>query len=134
MTHLANPADARSSYLYVVLRVTPNVEREEFMNVGVLLFCRAQRFLDARVALNRQRLCSFASNLDAAAVTLIQVHLELVPQICHGLGSIGQLSQSERFRWLAAPRSTMLQTSDTHSGLCRDPRAELEHLFEIMVK
>lgn len=134
MTQLANPAAGRSAYIYVVLRVAPNVEREEFINVGVVLYCRGQRFLDARVPLNCERLCALAPNLDAATVMLIQTHLELVPQICAGRGSIGQLAQSERFRWLAAPRSTMLQTSDTHGGFCHDPQAELEHLFEVLVK
>ncbi|MEZ4657612.1 MAG: DUF3037 domain-containing protein [Caldilineaceae bacterium] len=134
MTQLADQGADRSAYIYVVLRVAPNVEREEFINVGVVLYCRARRFLDARVALNRARLYALAPNLDAATVTLIQAHLELVPQICTGRGPIGQLAQPERFRWLAAPRSTMLQTSDTHGGLCGDPRAALEHLFEILVK
>ncbi|MEZ4706504.1 MAG: DUF3037 domain-containing protein [Caldilineaceae bacterium] len=134
MTQLANLAQGRSAYIYTVLRVVPNVEREEFINVGVVLYCRARRFLDARVALNRDRLCALAPNLDAATVALIQAHLELVPQICAGRGPIGQLAQAERFRWLAAPRSTMLQTSDTHGGMCVEPQAELEHLFEVLVK
>lgn len=134
MTHSASPAADRSSYIYVVLRVTPNVEREEFINVGVVLYCRARRFLDGRVALDRTRLCALAPNLDEAALALIQAHLELVPQICAGRGPIGQLPQPERFRWLAAPRSTMLQTSDTHGGLCSDPQDALEHLFTVLVK
>ena len=134
MTHLAESAAKRSAYIYAVLRVVPNVEREEFMNVGVVLYCRPQRFLAARVALDRQRLCALAPNLDANTVALIQAHLDLVPQICAGRGLIGQLAQSERFRWLAAPRSTMLQTSETHGGLCIDPFVELEHLFDLLVR
>ena len=130
---MAHSAGDRSSYLYAVLRVTPYVEREEFMNVGVLLYCRAQRFLGARTKLHRERLCALAPKLDAVAVALIQAHLEQVPKTCRGEGPIGQLSQPERFRWLAAPRSTMLQSSAIHSGLCRDPQASLDHLFDMLV-
>ena len=115
---------------YAVVRVVPQVEREEFINVGVILFCRERRFLQARIRLVAARLAVLAPQLDAAAV---QAQLDLFPRICAGgedAGALGQLSQAERFRWLTSPRSTTIQVSPAHCGLCADPRAELDRLID----
>lgn len=125
---------ALSSYDYAVLRVVPQVEREEFLNVGVILFCRTRRFLDARIALDRQRLAALAPGLN---LDMVQAQLDLFPRICAGgpeAGPIGQLEQPERFHWLVAPRSTSVQVSTVHCGLCHDPQAALDDLFEKLVR
>jgi hypothetical protein len=125
---------AHSSFDYAIIRVVPRVERGECINVGVILFCRTRRFLSALIELDVQRLLALAPDCNMA---LIEEHLVTIPRICAGgaeAGYIGQLSQSERFHWLVAPRSTILQTSPTHSGLCTDPMATLEHLMETMVR
>lgn len=120
-----------NSFDYAIVRVVPYVEREEFINVGIILFCRTQRFLGARIELDRQRLAALAPDCDA---TKLQRHLDLIPRICTGAGPIGQLDQADRFHWLVAPRSTMIQTSPVHSGVCADPAQTLEHLLEKMVR
>ena len=124
---------ALSSFDYALVRVVPRVEREEFINAGVILYCLTQRFLGARVALDPQRLRALYPGAD---VELVQGHLESIPRVCaggRGAGPIGQLPQKERFHWLVAPRSTILQTSPVHSGLCADPQAALDALFARMV-
>ena len=125
---------ARSSFDYAIVRVVPHVEREEFVNVGVILFCRVMRFLDARIELDARRLAGLAPDVD---VTMVQAHLDFIPCVCAGgpeAGPLGQLSQAERFHWLVSPRSTTLQISPVHSGLCADPQAALDDLFEKMVR
>ena len=123
---------APSSFDYAIVRLVPNVEREEFINVGVILFCKTRRFLDARIELDQKRLASLEPNFD---VTKAQEHLELIPRICRGDNSpVGRLSQAERFHWLITPRSTVIQISPVHTGLCADPAEALEHLLETMVK
>lgn len=124
---------ALSSFDYAIVRVVPRVEREEFLNAGVILYCLTQRFLAARVALDPGRLLALDPGAD---VELVQGHLESIPRVCaggRGAGPIGQLPQKERFHWLVAPRSTILQTSPVHSGLCADPQAALDALFARMV-
>jgi hypothetical protein len=124
---------ARSAFEYAVLRIVPRVERGEFINVGVVLLCRTRRFLDARVRLDRARLAAFAPDVDPEAVA---VQLDGVPLVCAGganAGPIGELPHYERFRWLTAPRSTVLQPSPVHCGLCEDPKRELERIFAQMV-
>lgn len=124
---------AQSSFDYAVVRLVPRVEREEFINVGVILFCRTQRFLKARLALDRKRLVALAPGLDR---TKVQTHLDLILRICAGGvegGPIGQQSQAERFHWLVSPRSTIVQVSPVHCGLCTDPQAALDDLFERLV-
>ena len=121
-------------YDYAVFRVVPRVEREEFVNVGVIVSCPARDFLEARVELDEQRLMALDSTLD---VESIRAHLATIPAICAGgeqAGPIGQLSQRERFHWLVAPRSTTIQTSPVHTGCCRDPNEVLEHLLKTMVR
>ncbi len=122
----------QSSFDYALIRLVPHVERQEFINVGVILFCRTKHFLGAKIALNQQRLAVIAPQFDIAQ---IQTHLDLITTISHGgPGPIGQLSQAERFHWLITPRSTVIQTSPVHTGLCVDPAKALEHLIDTMVK
>lgn len=119
---------------YAIIRVVPRVEREEFMNAGVILSCPDRQFLKARLELNVQRLAAFAPSLEAST---IQGYLDTISVICDGgveAGAIGQLPQRARFHWLVAPRSTIIQTSNVHSGFCADPAAALEHLLETMVR
>jgi Protein of unknown function (DUF3037) len=104
----------------------PRVERAEFLNAGVILFCRALRFLAACTALDPARLQAVAPHLDS---DLVQAHLALYPRICAGEGPIGKLGQAEAFHWLVAPHSTVIQTSPTSSGLCLDPQATLDKLM-----
>ena len=122
------------TYDYAIIRVVPRVEREEFINVGVIVSCPALSFLEARVELDEQRLAAIDSTLD---VESIKPHLAAFSAICVGgeqAGPIGLLSQRERFHWLIAPRSTIIQTSPAHTGCCKDPAAALEHLLETMVR
>ena len=124
---------ALSSYDYAIIRVVPNVERGECINVGVLLFSRTQRFLKVRVHLDQARVLALAPDLDLAA---IQQELDAIVQVCEGgpeSGPLGQMSQSERFHWLVSPRSTIIQTSQVHPGLCADPEETLERLLKTMV-
>jgi Protein of unknown function (DUF3037) len=122
------------TYDYAIIRVIPRVEREEFVNVGVIVSCPAQEFLEARIQLDEQRLLALDATLDIATV---RDHLEAISAICAGgapAGPIGQLSQRERFHWLVAPRSTIIQTSPVHTGCCKNPTAVLEHLLDTMVR
>jgi hypothetical protein len=118
---------------YAVLRVVPRVERGEFMNAGVVLYCSDLRFLDARVHLDPGRLRAFAPSLDYDEV---MSHLEAARKVCaggSGAGEIGSLPMSQRFGWLVAPRSTVVQPSPVHTGLTEDPREDLERLARAMV-
>lgn len=124
---------ARSSFDYAVIRVVPRVEREEFVNVGVIVFCRTRRFLDCRVKLDSRRLAALAPTLDQEEV---RAQLEVLRLVCAGgpaAGPIGALPPAERFHWLTAPRSTVVQTSPVHAGLTADPARTLDHLLETMV-
>lgn len=125
---------APSSFDYAIIRVVPRVERGEFINAGVILYCLTHRFLGAKVELDERRLQALASEVDVEGV---RAHLEAIPRICaggRGAGPIGQLPQKERWHWLIAPRSTVIQTSPFHSGLCEDPAKALEHLMDRMVR
>ncbi|MCA1667321.1 MAG: DUF3037 domain-containing protein [Thermomicrobia bacterium] len=121
-------------FSYAVIRVVPRVERGEFLNVGVILFARTARFLAARIELDRPRLHAFAPDLD---VTRIERHLDAFITICAGRaegGPIAQLPPSERFHWLTAPRSAVIQTSPVHIGCDTDPRAALDALCTALVR
>jgi hypothetical protein len=125
---------APSSFDYAVIRVVPRVDRGEFINAGVVLYCLQARFLQTRIHLDEARLSALAPEVDMA---LVLGHLEALARICAGgpeAGPIGQLPQKERWHWLVAPRSTILQPSPVHSGLCEDPAAALEHLMDRMVR
>ena len=118
---------------YALLRVVPRVDRGEFINTGVVLYCQEARFLDARVHLDPDRLHALDPRLDLESVL---AHLEVARKVCAGgpeAGSIGLLPPVQRFGWLVAPRSTVVQPSPVHTGLTDDPRKEIEHLMRIMV-
>ncbi len=122
------------SFDYSVVRVVPRVDRGEFVNVGVILFCSTKAFLDARIELNRARLLALAPDLDLAAV---ESHLDVIPRVCRGgkeAGPIGELPQRARFHWLVAPRSTVIQMSPVHSGVHRDLEAAMGLLVEKLVR
>ncbi len=124
---------AMPSYDYAVLRVVPSVEREEFVNAGVLLHCPEQEFLGCRIHLDEIRLRALWPLLD---VDLIRRHLEASARICAGdadAGPIARLSRRERFQWLVAPRSTTLQVSPVHSGVCDSPAEALDEIFRRLV-
>lgn len=121
-------------YDYAVVRVVPRVEREEFVNAGVILSCPQRKFLDARIELDEERLLALDSTVELESV---RRHLATIPAICRGgdgAGPIGKLPQRERFHWLVAPRSTIIQTSQVHTGWCDDPAAILERLMDQMVR
>lgn len=120
-------------YDYAVLRIVPSAEREEFVNGGVVLHCPECAFLQARVHLDTARLTALCPNID---VEIIQRHLEAFPKVCAGDpdgGPIAKLSRRERFHWLVAPRSTAIQISPVHSGMCSSPEATLDDLFRRLV-
>lgn len=120
-------------YEYAVIRVVPRVEREEFLNAGVVLYCAKQRFLKAVFELDRKRLNAFAEELDAEE---LEKHLQSFVKICEGTddsGPIGCLDAASRFRWLTAARSTVIQTSKVHPGFCKDPEETLMRLFRELV-
>ena len=128
------PDPQRAPFAYAVVRVVPRVERGEFLNAGVILLCRPLRFLGTRTALDTARLRMLDPACDAAAV---QAHLDLVDRIAAGDASAGllaTLSQAERFHWLVSPTSTVIQVSDTHTGLTADPATMLDHLFRTLVE
>ena len=118
---------------YALLRVVPRVERGEFINAGVVLHCPEKNFLGARVHLEPERLAALDPSLDHARVL---AHLETARLVCAGgreAGSIGLLPRSQRFGWLVAPRSTVVQPSPVHTGFAADPEEALEHLLRTMV-
>jgi len=124
---------AKHRYDYAVIRVVPKVDREEFINAGVILSCPDLSFLEARIKLDEARLLALDPNVD---LDLVRHHLAAIPVICRGgdeAGPIGQLPQRQRFHWLVAPRSTIIQTSPVHTGRCNDPAAALERLVATMV-
>jgi hypothetical protein len=121
------------SYDYAIVRVVPRVEREEFMNVGVIVSCPLRNFLEARFELDDKRLLALDPTLD---LDTIRAHTDSIRMICAGgieAGPLARLSQRERFHWLVAPRSTMIQTSPVHTGKCSDPAQLIQHLLNKMV-
>jgi hypothetical protein len=124
----------RSPFQYTILRVVPRIERGECMNVGVVLFCRQRQFLAARIELDAQRLAGFAPGLDPADV---RPHLDAIAAVVAGDvdagGALARLSASDRFGWVAAQSSTVIQPSDVHTGLTDDPERTLAHLFSSLV-
>lgn len=124
----------RYPFDYAVVRVVPRVERGEFLNAGVIVFSSTAAFLGARIELDRERLLALAPDVDVAVV---EGHLDVIPRVCKGgddAGPIGGLSQRQRFHWLVAPRSTIIQTSPVHSGVHHDLDAALQGLFERLVR
>ncbi|WP_432561269.1 DUF3037 domain-containing protein [Kineococcus sp. SYSU DK003] len=116
---------------YAVVRVVPRVDRGEFVNAGVVLWCRSREHLAARTVLDTDRLRALAPGLDVAAVAR---HLRALEAVCAGeSGAASAEGRGARFRWLVAPRSTVLQTSPVHCGLTADPVAELDRLVDALV-
>jgi hypothetical protein len=121
------------AFQYAVIRIVPRVERGECLNAGIVLLCRGRRYLGARVELDGGRLRALAPAVDLDAV---RRHLDALERVAHGeadAGSIGALGAAERFHWLVAPSSTVIQPSDVHTGLTDDPAAELDRLFRQLV-
>ena len=121
------------AYSYAVVRAVPRVERDEFVNVGVIVFCQELRFLAARVSGNERRILALWPEAD---LQTIWRHIDAIPRICAGdpgAGPIAMLSQKERFHWLTAPRSTIIQVSPVRIGLTRDPEATLVSLERDLV-
>lgn len=124
---------ARVSFNYALIRVVPRVEREEFLNAGVILHCPEQRYLGAAVAFDHARLRLLHPDAD---LDLIDRHLRLFVPLCAGETAAGPLAAmplSERFHWAVAPRSTIVQISPVHAGLTEDPAAELAHLLTTLI-
>src|SRR6185369_10351769 len=118
---------------YATIRLVPRVEREEFFNTGVILSCPEHKFLEARLYLDEAKLKAFAPAVDPGS---IRQYLEIIPKICSCSENgvlIGKLTQRERFYWLTAQRSTIIQSSAVHTGLTANAAKMLEHLFKKMV-
>ncbi len=125
---------ADCAYDYAVIRVVPRVERGEFVNVGVILSCPEHDFLEARIELDDARIRALAPDVDMDA---IRRNLAVFPRVCAGgddAGPIGALPARQRFHWLVAPRSTVIQVSPVHTGRTTDPHETLEHLMSRMVR
>jgi hypothetical protein len=125
---------AQRSYDYAVIRVVPRVERAEFINAGIILWCKEREFLEARIELDETRLRTLDATVDIEAV---HKHLASISRICAGgedAGPIGKLPGRERFDWLVAPRSTIIQTSAVHTGRCAEPGETMERLLDSMVR
>jgi Protein of unknown function (DUF3037) len=122
----------RDAFEYAVLRVSPRVERGELVNVGVVLFCRTRRFLGVRVALADRQAAALRSLAPDVDLESVRAHLASIEAIIAGdpaAGPIAKLEAPERFRWVTAPSSTVIQPSDVHGGVTHDPEASLEELF-----
>ena len=118
---------------YAIIRLVPRVEREEFLNVGVILFCARKRYLKALFHVDTARIAAFCKNPDLSDIDL---NLNAYVNICNGSaegGPIGRLDAASRFRWLTATRSTILQSSKVHPGFCKDPEQKLQQLYSEMV-
>jgi hypothetical protein len=125
---------AEYTYDYAIVRVVPRVERGERMNVGVILSCPELSFLEARIEVDEVRLLALDAKVD---LDTMHASLSTIPAVCRGgaeAGPIGELPQRSRFRWLVAPRSTMVQTSPVHTGRTSDPAACLERLLDKVVR
>ena len=126
---------ARVSFEYAIVRVVPRVEREEFINVGVIVHCHDRDFLEARIELDEARLRALAG--DDIDTAFVAQHLQSIVDICRGgegSGPIGKLPRRERWHWLTAPRSTIIQTSQAHAGICEEPGEWVERLMGRMVR
>ncbi|APZ47299.1 hypothetical protein BW723_13845 [Polaribacter reichenbachii] len=121
------------TFEYAIIRIVPKVEREEFFNIGVILFSKRKKFLDIKYHINPNKLKALAPDLE---IDFINDYLNAWKLICdgkHAGGKIAEFEISDRFRWLAACRSTIIQSSKTHPGICNDPEKELNAIFEEFV-
>lgn len=129
----SHDAGERSPFEYAIVRVVPRVERGEGVNAGIVLMCRARRFLGARTSLDDALLVAMAPDCDPE---IVRAHLEAVERIAAGdpgAGPIAALPAPERFHWLVSPSSTIIQPSEVHTGLTADPAATLDHLYRTLV-
>ena len=118
---------------YAVIRIVPRVEREEFVNAGVIVYCSSQRFLKVLYKLNDKKINALSSGTD---VSELEIYLQALDKICQGAkgsGTIGSFPVASRFRWLTATRSSVVQSSKVHPGFCTDPQHTLEELFKNLV-
>jgi Protein of unknown function (DUF3037) len=118
---------------YALIRLVPRVEREEFINVGVILYCRQKKYLECKILLDEKRAIALNPEVDVHEVRENLLSIEKICRAEKDGGPIAKLDVASRFRWLTATRSTMIQSSKVHPGLCTDPDKLLEHLFETMV-
>ena len=125
--------DGRRPFAYSLLRVVPRVERGERLNVGIVLFCRQLDFLELRAHVDDARLAALAPGLDPERVRARLEALAGIAQGDEGAGPLGRLSQSERFGWIVAPASTIIQHSEVHTGVTSDPAGTLGRLFARLV-
>ncbi|MCB0688942.1 MAG: DUF3037 domain-containing protein [Saprospiraceae bacterium] len=124
---------SKATYEYAVIRLVPKVEREEFLNVGVILFSKSKKYLGIKILIDEKRIHSFSKEVD---IDMIRKYLAAWVQVCNGApegGSIGKQELALRFRWLVAARSTIIQSSETHPGLSNHPEEVLESLFQMYV-
>jgi len=131
------PHTGRSAFDYAVVRVVPRVERDEFVNAGVIVHCPTLEFLGARIDLDHARLHALAPGLEGDHLEQIERYLRGIVEICDGAseaGPLGRLPISQRFHWLVAPRSHVVQTGPVHAGLCDDPKVALERLLARVVR
>ena len=118
---------------YAVIRVVPKVEREEFINAGVILYSRDEQFLEAMIRLDEKKLLALSGDID---IPEVKSHLESIERSCNGdpgSGPIGKIDLASRFRWLTATRSTVVQASKVHPGMCANPKLALQKLFSALV-
>lgn len=123
----------KCTYEYAIIRIVPKVEREEFLNVGAIVFSKRKKYLGMKHLINEVRLKAFSDELDIDELTQ---YLSAWEAVCAGSskgGAIGQLDLADRFRWLTAARSTIIQSAQPHPGICADPEKELEWLFKEFV-
>ncbi len=118
---------------YAVVRLVPRVEREEFINVGVVLYCQQRKYLGCKMHLHEERLCAFTPQVDLQELKTYLQAFEQIANGAPGTGPIGKLDIASRFRWLTAARSTVVQTSKVHCGLCTDASETLNQLFSELV-
>jgi hypothetical protein len=123
----------RYLYEYAVIRVLPFVEREEFINVGIILFCKEEKYIQVLFSLNEAKLRSFSKDLDVDQIRLNLESFEKIAMGTENCGPIGQLDIPSRFRWLTAVRSSAIQTSRPHPGLCNDLDQTAKRLFDELV-
>lgn len=119
---------------YAIIRVVPKVEREEFINVGVILYCGPLKFLQTKITLNKERIKALCQETECEELEAYIQSFERISAGGSDSGPIGKLPPAERFRWLTATRSTMVQTSRVHPGLTANPQEMLDRLFEQLVK
>jgi hypothetical protein len=126
-------APSRSSFAYAVVRIVPDIEREEFLNAGLILFCRPRQYLRARTAIDGEALSVIRPESDVAAIGEQLRFLEAVAAGTLEVAPFASMSQSERFHWLTTPRSTLVQPGPLHAGMSDDPDATFDHLFDVLV-